>query len=281
MTEKNIEVKVEDNKSQSATFTQTVEEVKEGLAAAKKEESAKDLDVDQASYDKYYKNGKMDWASFGKEQAFKQKNTKKEESTEDTKAEEIETLNNVEKVIEDAGLNFDDMSDSIVKSGNIEDKDRKSLIDSGIPGDIIDTYIKLLHKETADHIGQIEKALGGKENFTQVFEALQEKATQKQRDTIDGLMFEAKTFNAGINLALELAGLSAPESAKEEKTSINTLNKTAPSSSGVKGFNSMEEQTLAMRDPKYKKDAAYRKEVEKRVGASTYNTNVRLHSSGL
>ena len=63
---------------------------------------AASLGVDQASFDKYYKEGNFDWASYGKEQAFKA--SQEFEATKEATTEEVQP--EAAAAVADAGLDW-------------------------------------------------------------------------------------------------------------------------------------------------------------------------------
>lgn len=75
----------------------------------------------------------------------------------------------------------------------------------------------------------------------------------------------AKELLRGFNETFKASGFGpGPRDIAEESSG------GGDSKGGVQGFASQAEQQDAIRDPRYRKDAAYRKSVEQRIAASTY-----------
>lgn len=271
-------------------FTETMAEAKAKIDDAALAETAEGLGVDQASFDKYYKNGEFDWASYGKEQAFKAAQKKPDEGDEveaeavsDEDAAEAQTA--AETVVEQAGLNWDDLGQEIIDTGDISEESREALAAIGIPGAVIDQHLALLHKDANDIVVQIVDGFGGQETFGDVFDALQAKATSEQRDAIDEMLRDPSTFDLGIQTAFTLAEIERPATGDVPATSAQTEQITPNASTGgsgsTQGYETFAEQVNAIKDPRYKTDPAYRAEVMNKVRVSTYDMNPRAHSGGL
>lgn len=292
------DVPVEAPKDQTTAqrFTETIEEAKGKLAenAATENLPAELEGMDKASLDKYYKDGEFDWASYGKEQAFKAKQTATEPAeTAETEGEEAanepakegitnEENDKIKAATEAAGVDFEAAANSIIENGDLSVDDRKKLVDSGIPEFVIDDYVRLMVTDINSRVAQTIESLGGEEEFNSIFDGLQQNATEDQRNQIDDLLRDPATFNAGIQLARDLSGVGGENPAPAPAQEITGgRNQAAPTAPAVQGFASFEEQMTAQRDPKYNNDPAYRDEVMRKIAASTYTVNPRAHTGGL
>jgi hypothetical protein len=272
-------------------FTETITEAKAKIAEdqATGNLPAELEGMDQASLEKYYKDGVFNWEAYGKEQAFK---AKQQEAKTANEATEDQTENQLEEGISDeenekikqateaAGIDYDAAANSILETGNISDEDRAKLVATGIPEFVIDDYVRLMATDVNARVEQTVEALGGNDMFVKVFESLQEKATEEQRNLIDDMIRDPATFKAGIQLAKDLSGVDVPEPAPNTQIT-GGRNQAAPTAAEVTGFGSFEEQMAAQRDPRYKNDPAYRDEVMRRISVSTYTVNPRAHTGGL
>lgn len=285
------DVKLDDagEKVQSVRFTDTQAEAAAKLAAEKDTQSAESLGIDQASFDKFVKEGVMDWASYGKEQAFKATEAAKaaaEKAPEPTEAEKAaaaevaKTAANAEKVVKDAGLDWDEVTAQVIETGELTPEDTKKLVDMGIPEIVIEDYIRSVHKEASAHIASVLDAFGGQETFDKVFAGVQQHATDDQKEQIDTLLRDETTFGLGVQLANQLAGTSPAEPVKGTPVS-SARNQVAPTATDAKGFDNFEAQVAAQRDPRYKTDPEYRAEVMSRIAASAFEVNPRTHSGGM
>ncbi len=274
-------------------ITATLAEAKAIIAAAETTATAEKLGIDQASYDKYVnKDGEMDWASYGKEVAFKATQAKTAEPvapvvapvTPDAEAAAAAaaaaTAANAQDVVEKAGLNWDEVTKSVVETGALSAEDKAKLMALNIPEVVIDDYVGAVQREAGAHIDVVLAGFGGEENFNKVFEAVQANATDAQRDQIDALLRDPKTFDVGVNLANKLAVMEpvAPLQGKPVAGAQNQVAATADAAN--KPYESVKAQLAAQSDPKYNTDPEYRAGVIKRIMASP-DLNPRAHSGGM
>lgn len=276
----------------------TIEEGKAEADASKNPApTAESLGVDQASFDKFFKDGEFNWAAYGKEQAFKaQKKATGEPDKEPDKEEPKKSdapkhsqTKEAEEAVTKAGLDWDGLGSKIAETGDIEAADYEALKGIGIPEDVVKTYIASVKKDAQDLVDAVIDASGGQDTFDKVFDALQEKPLEL-RNKIDGLLADPDTRDAGITLMFREAGMERPSAPATEtpaptkespKPQNGAVNRSGGGGSDAKGYASFEEQVAAQRDPRYKTDVAYRNEVMARIAASTYSMNPRTHTGGL
>jgi hypothetical protein len=294
MADGDVKPEVQPDGSQAVRFTETIVDAKDAIAKEAEAATAESLGIDQASFDKYVKDGVMDWASYGKEQAFKAAQKPAEEAPAEPKAGEgeaaaadAEKAANAQDLAEKAGIEWEQAAASIVESGDISEADRKALTDMGLPEFVIDDYIEAVKRDADGYISTVMDAFGGEAQFEQVFNAVTEKATDEDRTRIDDLLRDPKTFQFGVQLAYETAGIQAPAPGTQPATApapavpAGGAVNAAPGDAGVTGFADFNEMVAAQRDPKYKTDPEYRAQFMKRARASNIDMNPRLHTSGL
>lgn len=271
---------------QSVRFTETIVDAKDKIASAEDVASAESLGIDQASFDKFVKDGVMDWASYGKEQAFKAAQKPAETTpaadpkATEANAEDAATAANAQEVVEAAGLNWDEVTEKVAASGELDAADKAKLVEMGIPEVVIDDYVRAVSKEATAHIETVMTAFGGEEGFNTVFEAVQANATDEQKDQIDGLLRDPATFDVGVALANKLAGAEPAAAPLQGKPVAGASNQVTTSEAGAKPFETYEAQVAAQGDPRYNTDPEYRDSVIKRIMVSPA-LNPRAHAGGL
>jgi hypothetical protein len=290
----NVAPEVQPEQSSGIRYTETMAEAKAKIASEGEKTAAEELGVDQASYDKYYKNGEFDWASYGKEQAFKAKQKPAKEAAsegdgEEPKPAEAKASESTEEAdteaakqaVSDAGLDWDNLANQVLHNGDISKEDREKL-SKMVPEHIIDNYISMVNRDTDAVITKVVEGFGGEDHFTEVFNGLQENATGEQRDLVDQLLGDEATFDEGVALARKLAKVEAPAAPATQRQEFRTPNaNSGAASDAIKPFESFSEQMAAQRDPRYKNDPAYRDEVTKRIAVSDNYVNPRAHGAGL
>jgi hypothetical protein len=240
---------------------------------------AASLGVDQASFDKYYKDGNFDWANYGKEQAFKA--SQASEAPTEAKAEEVQP--EAAAAVADAGLDWNSLGAKVSEQGNIDESDYAALTAIGIPEGVISDYIRAVQVSAQSIIDSVIDDFGGQDSFDAVYAALHVNTTEEQRNKLDGLLRDEDTRAAGIAQALKMAGMDAPTqpNAQPAPQPVASQGNAANAPGSVVGFTTQEEQIQAQRDPRYATDPAYREQVIQRIAASTYNMNTRMAGAGL
>lgn len=265
--------------AQQTTQHATITEVPQDTPA-----TPESLGVDQASFDKYYRNDEFDWASYGKEQAFKQQQQQRPQSPEEP-AEPAPATEGAQQAVENAGLDWDSLGQKITSEGDISPEDYKALEEIGVPQNVVQDYIAAVKDQAQVIIDSVIDEFGGQDEFNAVHAALYTNASLQQRNKIDELLRDPDTRTAGVAQAYRLSGIQ-PGSARQADQSpaaapAASRGNSASTQGSPQGFNSFEEQVQAQRDPRYKTDVAYRNEVMRRAAQSDYQINPRSHGSGL
>jgi hypothetical protein len=282
---------VPDKAQDAVRFTETIEEARAKTEAAGAA-TPESLGVDQASFDKYHKDGDFDWASYGKEQAFKAAQHATEPAKEPAKEEARQSdaprhsdTEEAQTKVADAGLDWDGLGVKISEEGDISEADYKALAGIGVPEQVVKQYVEMVKGDAQGLIDDVIEQAGGQESFDAVFDALQDKPMET-RKKIDTLLSDPDTRPYGIDLMFKEAGIqrSQPESAPAPPQDMyqgNANNRNPSSAGNTQGYASFEEQVAAQRDPRYRTDLTYRNEVMAKIGASTFNMNPRTHTGGL
>ena len=282
---------VPDKPQDAIRFTETVEEAR-AKAADAGAATPESLGVDQASFDKYHKEGNFDWASYGKEQAFKSQQAATEPAKEPATNEErnseapkhSDTPEAQDKVAE-AGLDWDSLGAKISDEGDIGPDDYAALAKIGVPDTVVKQYVTMVKNDAQDLIDDVIEKAGGQQQFDAMFDALQDKSLDI-RNKIDGLLIDPDTRQYGIDMMYKETGMEqgqqtqAPAKANPG-SAANANNRNPGAAPASQGFESFAEQVAAQRDPRYRTDLTYRNEVMAKIGASTFAMNPRTHTGGL
>jgi len=172
------------------------------------------------------------------------------------------TEEQAQKLVTDAGLDFDALSAKFAQTGALSDEDYAALEGAKIPRAMVDAYIEGQKAIAQTHRATLLSAVGGEEGFTAV--------STWAADALDAADIDA--FNSVMDsgdmgaMKLALAGLKAQYDA--ENGSEPTLLKADTGSASQEVFRSTAELTAAMKDPRYDRDPAYRADVEKKLARS-------------
>jgi hypothetical protein len=160
--------------------------------------------------------------------------------------------------LEEAGIDFNDMSSRYAESGMLQDDDYGELEKAGFSRNMVDNYLAGLQYNAAQdsalnaqQVSQIKTEFGGAEEY----DAMTTWAAENMQGS-----------NDGAQIRLAIAGLYAQYTASEGREPQLLGGK--PSSSSGSKFESTAQVIEAMNDPRYQTDPAYRKAVEKQLARS-------------
>lgn len=181
----------------------------------------------------------------------------------------------VGSALEASGIDVAAAAAHFDEHGKLSDSDYKSLVDSGIPGAMIDSYLSGVSKQNAaaaeaeaavemteNQITAIKATVGGDEGFESVRNFVRSNYTAEQK----------AEFNAAVETAEFDKVFSAVQAANAAMIAANGVDPVplgGTATGGVNGFADHGEMKKAMADPRYKTSAEYRAQVEQRLAAST------------
>lgn len=191
----------------------------------------------------------------------------KTEATEAPSTDEVNTTpespaETAEAVVESAGLNMQDLSKEYSDTGELSEDAYTKLDKAGIPKDMVDQYIagqKALQEQVQL---RAYAEVGGAQEYANMVEWAKGNLTPS----------EAKAFNQAVGGDQEQINL-AVRGLRDKYTQANGRDPSRSlggnsNTGGTKSFGSRAELTTAMSDPRYSKDEAYRKSIERRLAAS-------------
>jgi hypothetical protein len=172
----------------------------------------------------------------------------------------IEPATEAQDVVQRAGLKQEDLAMEYAKDGKLSDASYTKLAAVGVTKPMVDAYLNSAQAEVTAFNGKVYAMAGGEAEFTALAKWA---ANNVPKSTLEA-------YNAAIdsgNLGQIQLAVSAFKGAYQNANP--TLLGGAQSTAAV-GFRSAAEQNAAIQDPRYKKDEAYREDVYKRIGASTF-----------
>jgi hypothetical protein len=185
------------------------------------------------------------------------------EATPDAASKEAE---DAAKVAANAGLNYDDLTAEYSTSGELSADSYAKLEAAGIPRNLVDSYIAGQQAIADSFEASVMDTAGGKSEFDKM-------ATWAGANLPKA---EVAAFNRNIDAAVASGDLAAAKLAIAGlKAAYAEANGEAPKLLGggsggdsTDVFRSMEELKVAMRDPRYARDPAYRSDVEAKLNRS-------------
>ena len=180
-----------------------------------------------------------------------QESLESQEVTEDVDASDREVLT------------MDDIrpfSEEFAEKGELGEESYRKLDDLGFPRELVDNYIQGMSAYSQQQSTQMMAAVGGEESYNQMTEWASKSLSENEINAYNAIMDSGDPSQ--IDIAVR--GMHARFKANDTEPSLiqgDTVNVN-------NGFNSTAEVTAAINDPRYRKDPAYRKEVQQKIQMS-------------
>jgi len=158
---------------------------------------------------------------------------------------------------------FTEYDNEFINTGEISEQSRQDIEAMGIPREMIDAYISGQQAVVSQQFNDIYSEVGGEDNYTEMLSWASENIPEDEQDAFNESVLNgtpAQMMFAIKSLASRWGG-GAGQSAPLIQGNTGSI--------GASGaFRSLAQVTEAMRDPRYTKDPAYRKEVEDKLSNS-------------
>ena len=244
--------------SESADITTTQAEVD----AAKANADAVGPDsfgVTQAQFDKYYKDGQYNWEAHAKELQYiaEQRGTDNQQTQQEEGKQEV--AEDAQQAVEQAGLDWDELSYKIGAQGDIDIEDYNKLMAMGIPEETIRGHVQMVAQQVQSHVQAVTDAFGGQEVWQQTQAWADRNLSEGEIDHLNR-MLAGPDYQMAVDMIKQRAG-----------TQMQSMPQTNPGTTQVAPYQSQAEMIADMRKPEYKRDPAFRNQVQARAGASSFN----------
>ena len=160
-------------------------------------------------------------------------------------------------------LTMDDIrpfSEEFAEKGELGEESYRKLDDLGFPRELVDNYIQGMSAYSQQQSTQMMAAVGGEESYNQMTEWASKNLNESEVNAYNAIMDSGDPSQIDIGVR----GMHARFKANDTEPSLiqgDTVNVN-------NGFNSTAEVTAAINDPRYRKDPAYRKEVQQKIQMS-------------
>lgn len=184
--------------------------------------------------------------------------TKETEETEETNSLEIEA----KETVENAGLNFEELSESYAKNGKLSEAEYSNLESQGISKNLVDQYIAGQQAIANNVQNEIYNNVGGQESYTDMVQW----ATDNMSEGEISAYNQAVNSDNRASIDLAVQGLKARyDSANGREPSL--LGGRATQNVG-ESYESWAQVTADMNLPQYQSDPAFRQKVQEKIGRS-------------
>lgn len=179
---------------------------------------------------------------------------------EATKAQ-LETAPTIEKELTDKGVDFKAIEQTVLDAGEPSAEQYEALEKAGYPKNMVDAYLRGLKADAEAYQSKVLGIAGGQKEYQELTAAIAAKGPK---------YVEAynKAVNAGDITVVEVMLNDAKTSLIDKRGVVPAKNVLGNVSTGPKNtqpFANQAEMIAAINDPKYRKDAAYRAQVEARM----------------
>lgn len=200
---------------------------------------------------------------------------KADDAPTDGTADEQEVLERIAKApkedvaaaLKDNGLDFTKFEREYIANGDLSESSYKELEKAGITKKHVEAYLRGNEALMQQTITEITDMAGGMEGYRSVIQWAADNLPEEEITAYNEAM------NSGNKPLIKMAvsGLVSRYRASEgsEPELVKGRAPAARSGAGA-GFASKEEMIAAMSDPRYGKDSAYTRVVERKTGASTF-----------
>lgn len=147
------------------------------------------------------------------------------------------------------------------ETGKLSDKSYKTLESRGIPRELVDAYVEGQRAVADAQVNSIYGSVGGEAQYSQMTSWAAENLPAEEIEAFDDIIENGNQ----AQVLMAVRGLHARFSAANGQP---RLIQGTVTTSGSNAFRSLAEMTSAMKDPRYKSDPAYRKDVEDRLRVS-------------
>jgi len=177
--------------------------------------------------------------------------------------EEAPEAEEAKEAVENAGLDFDALSDEYYAQGSLSDEAYETLAKAGIPEDIVNQYISATEQAKDASRNEVMNSVGGEEEYNSMLDWASENLSDAEIDSFNNAV-SSEDFDT-INLAVK--GLSAMRGNSTGMEPKRNLSGSVGSDAGGV-YNSVTEMMTDMNDPRYAKDPAFRSKVENKLSRS-------------
>lgn len=186
------------------------------------------------------------------------------DTSDDTTQEETSsTEDTARQVVENAGLDFDAMSERFWSNGQqVSEDDYKALEAAGIPRNFVDQFAEGQKAILSQERSEAFAIVGGEENYKDMIQWASKNLTDSEIKAYDNAV---NGFDRGAK-EMAIRGLAARYQAKIGFEPSRELGGTTRASAEV--YESVAQLSEDMGNPKYKSDPAFRRRVEQKLARS-------------
>jgi len=167
----------------------------------------------------------------------------------------------VHQFLNERGLDFSEFQNEYNETGQLSQEAYDALSEKGVMPEMVDTWIRGQEAVADQNIGKIYDSVGGEETYKQMLEWASSNLQPWEMDA-----FNTQIENLDANSMFAVQGLQARMQNQEGSPPV--LMQGQPSQYSAPKYDSLNQLTVAMSDPRYASDPAFRREVASRLNNS-------------
>ena len=149
------------------------------------------------------------------------------------------------------------------ETGDLSNESIEAIANMGIPKQFVEAYVEGQKAMVAAQLNEVFDSVGGEENYNSMLSWAENNLAENEINAFNNIV-EGTDANATM---LAISGLYSRYT-QNNSSAPNLVKGNYGTKNATSAFRSMAEVTAAMKDPRYGKDEAYRKEVEDRLNVS-------------
>ena len=164
------------------------------------------------------------------------------------------------------GFDMSKFADEYADKGELSNNSYTELAKQGLDKGLVDEYIRGQKAIAETHTAQVYNTVGGKEQYAELVDWASKNLTDGEQQGFNDLTATGSIdqVNLAVQGLMTRAGMTNQSQSQPQEMVQGDVNNTS-----VEQFNSVQQVTEAMNDPRYDKDPVYRKEVERKLGNSS------------
>lgn len=180
-------------------------------------------------------------------------------------AKETETVEtDAREELSNAGLDYDALSQEFWQNGDLSEESYRLLENSGIPKEIVDSYISSQLSVVDAQRNQIINEVGGEDGYSALTDWASNNLDESEIDYFNKVM-DSNDWQA---IRMQVRAIAARRDASEGVEPTRNLSGSL-SGGGSGSYDSVAQLMQDMQNPKYENDPAFRAQVESKLARSS------------
>ena len=163
------------------------------------------------------------------------------------------------------GFNMGKFADEYADKGELSENSYTELAKQGLDKSLVNEYIKGQKAIAETQSAQVYDTVGGQQKYGELIDWASKNLSEGEQTAFNDLTSTGSIdqIKLAVHGIMTRAGMSASQNQPQEMIQGDVNN------TSIEQFNSVQQVTEAMNDPRYDKDPVYRKQVERKLGNSS------------